>query len=241
MWRIPLQHRIGNGLVFSSAHMSEEEARELLFSRIEGDRLIEPRLVRFKPGSRPKVWVKNCIAIGLSSGFIEPLESTSIHLIMIAVTRLLQAFPHQGISGAVAERFNQQARREIEGIRDFIILHYHQNSRKDSDFWRHCREMDVPDTLKERIALFREAAHVFQDAHDLFRIDSWVQVMLGQGVEPSACHAAARIIPEAQLQDALGSLDANIARAVANMFTHEHWLGGYSEGRPSAQSDIHTG
>ncbi len=128
-WRIPLQHRVGNGLVYSSAHMSDDEARALLDRSIVGETLIEPRLIRFKAGYRPKVWVKNCIAIGLSTGFVEPLESTSIHLIMIAVTRLLQVFPHQGVSSAVAERFNAQAAREIEGIRDFIVLHYHLNER----------------------------------------------------------------------------------------------------------------
>src|SRR5205814_10356459 len=140
-WRIPLQHRMGNGLVYSSAHMSDEEARRLLDETIEDERLIEPRLIRFKAGCRRKVWVKNCIAIGLSSGFIEPLESTSIHLIMIAVTRLLQVFSLCGMSSAVAERLNTQANREIEGIRDFIVLHYHATERDDADFWRDCRAM----------------------------------------------------------------------------------------------------
>ena len=206
-WRIPLQHRVGNGLVYSSAHMSDDEARALLDRSIVGETLIEPRLIRFKAGYRPKVWVKNCIAIGLSTGFVEPLESTSIHLIMIAVTRLLQVFPHQGVSSAVAERFNAQAAREIEGIRDFIVLHYHLNERDDSDFWRDCREITVPDSLAERIALFRDAAHAFQDSHDLFRIDSWVQVMLGQRLTPLSYHPAAQIIPEAQLQAIIGGAE----------------------------------
>jgi tryptophan halogenase len=227
-WRIPLQHRVGNGLVYSSAHMSDDEARALLDQSIVGETLIEPRLIRFKAGYRPKVWVKNCIAIGLSSGFVEPLESTSIHLIMIAVTRLLQVFPHQGVSSAVAERFNAQAAREIEGIRDFIVLHYHLNERDDSDFWRDCREITVPDSLVERIALFRDAAHAFQDAHDLFRIDSWVQVMLGQRLTPLSYHPAARIIPEAQLSHSLEALNSNIARAVDTMSTHEDWLRGFA-------------
>jgi tryptophan halogenase len=227
-WRIPLQHRVGNGLVYSSAHMSDDEARALLDESVVGERLIEPRLIRFKAGYRPKVWVKNCIAIGLSSGFVEPLESTSIHLIMIAVTRLLQVFPHRGVSTAVAERFNTQAAREIEGIRDFIVLHYRLNERDDSDFWRDCREMTIPDSLAERIGLFGEAAHAFQDSHDLFRIDSWVQVMLGQRVLPSSYHPAAQLVPEAQLRDSLASLSSNIARAVDGMSTHEAWLSGFS-------------
>jgi tryptophan halogenase len=227
-WKIPLQHRVGNGLVYSSARMSDEEARRLLDDSISGEILIQPRLIRFKAGYRRKVWVKNCIAIGLSSGFVEPLESTSIHLIMIAVTRLLQAFPLGGVSSAVAERFNAQSSREIEGIRDFIVLHYHLTERNDSDFWRGCREMSIPDSLAERIALFRDAAHAYQDAHDLFRVDSWVQVMLGQRLSPRSHHPAAQLMPEAQLRDALASLTGNIARAVAAMPTHEAWLVGFA-------------
>jgi tryptophan halogenase len=227
-WKIPLQHRVGNGLVYSSARMSDEEARRLLDDSISGEILIQPRLIRFKAGYRRKVWVKNCIAIGLSSGFVEPLESTSIHLIMIAVTRLLQAFPLGGVSSAVAERFNAQSSREIEGIRDFIVLHYHLTERNDSDFWRGCREMSIPDSVAERIALFRDAAHAYQDAHDLFRVDSWVQVMLGQRLSPRSHHPAAQLMPEAQLRDALASLTGNIARAVAAMPTHEAWLVGFA-------------
>ena len=226
-WRIPLQHRVGNGLVYSSAHMSDEEARQLLEQAIEGKVLIDPRLIRFKAGNRSQVWIKNCIAIGLSSGFVEPLESTSIHLIMIAVSRLLQIFPFGGVSSSVAERFNLQSSREIEGIRDFIILHYRLNQR-EGKFWRDCRETEIPDSLAQRIALFAEAGHTFQDAHDLFRIDSWVQVMLGQGLMPRGYHPAARMMAEQQLKDALENLGGNIRRAVTNMPTHEAWLRGFS-------------
>lgn len=232
-WRIPLQHRVGNGLVYASAHMSDDEARRLLDARIEGDVLIEPRLIRFKAGRRRKCWVRNCIALGLSSGFVEPLESTSIHLIMIAVTRLLEVFPFGGVSEAVTDRFNVQADREIEGIRDFIILHYRLNQR-DDDFWRYCREMAIPDSLAERIALFEEAAHAFQDTHDLFRVDSWVQVMLGQRLVPRDYHAAARIMPEPKLAEALASLAANLGRAVECLPRHADALGGMSRSSAAA-------
>ena len=223
-WRIPLQHRVGNGLVYSSAHMSDERARQLLDENLEGDILIEPRLIRFKAGRRPKVWVKNCIALGLSSGFIEPLESTSIHLIMIAVTRLLQIFSSRGVSDAVADRFNEQANREIEGIRDFIVLHYHLNEREGSEFWRDCSNLDIPDTLKQRIALFQDAAHAYQDTHDLFRIDSWIQVMLGQRLKPISYHAATKLMPELQLKEALFTLKNNISKAVGSLPSHEDAL-----------------
>jgi len=226
-WQIPLQHRVGNGLVFASAFMDEDEARSLLASELEGEPLFEPRLIRFKAGRRRKSWVNNCIAIGLSSGFIEPLESTSIHLIMIAVTRLLQAFPFGGATPAARDRFNQQADREIIGIRDFIILHYHATERDDSDFWRHCRNMAIPDTLRERIELFREHAHAYQDSHDLFRVDSWVQVMLGQRQYPSSYNHVTRLMPERQLREALSSLQANIVRAVEGMPSHCEFLRRY--------------
>lgn len=227
-WRIPLQHRVGNGLVYSSSHMNDEEARDFLGQNIEGEVLIEPRLIRFKAGYRSQVWVKNCIAIGLSSGFVEPLESTSIHLIMIAITRLLQTFPFRGVSSPVVERFNIQSSREIEGIRDFIILHYRLNQR-EGDFWRDCREVELPQSLAHRIALFAEAAHGFQDAHDLFRVDSWVQVMLGQGLIPRSYHPAAQMMPNPQLKEAFKNLCDNIDRTVSALPKHDSWLQGFKE------------
>lgn len=224
-WMIPLQHRVGNGLVFASAFMEEEKARKTLAEGLEGEALFDPRLIRFKAGRRRKSWVNNCVAVGLSGGFIEPLESTSIHLIMIAVTRLLQNFPFDGISPALRDRFNVQADREIIGIRDFIILHYHATERDDSEFWRHCRNLEIPDSLAERIELFRSQAHAYQDSHDLFRVDSWVQVFLGQRISPTGHHLVARLMPEDRLQDALNTLRGNIDRAVQKMPAHGDFLG----------------
>jgi tryptophan halogenase len=226
-WRIPLQHRVGNGLVYSSAHLSDDEASARLLASIEGERLTEPRLIRFKPGRRRDVWVRNCIAFGLSSGFVEPLESTSIHLFMIGVTRLIQLFPFGGISPAVAKRYNDLAAGELERIRDFIILHYKATERDDSAFWRRCRDMAVPDSLAERIALFREGGVAFQASEDLFRVDSWVQVMLGQRIEPRRWHAMAAMMSAAQLGQALGDLRTNISGAVARLPRHEDFLESY--------------
>jgi tryptophan halogenase len=213
--------------------MTPDDAERLLRERVEGDVLIEPRLIRFRAGSRRKVWVRNCIGLGLSTGFIEPLESTSIHLIMIAVTRLLQMFPYAGIGDAAAERFNFLAERELEGIRDFIVLHYHATERDDSDFWRHCRTMAVPDSLAHRLALFREQAHVFQESHDLFTVDSWVTVMLGQGVIPANYHPAVRRMPEDKLRQSLDAMKSNIARAVDRMPSHQDWLQRYAATAPA--------
>ena len=225
-WRIPLQHRVGNGIVFASDSMSDDEAKAKLLNDIDGKALFDPRLIRYRTGRRLKVWNGNCVALGLSSGFIEPLESTSIHLVKIAITRLIQAFPFGGISEAAAERFNEHSRQEIENIRDFIILHYHLNQR-DEPFWQRCREMDVPDSLTQRIEAYRDGAQAYQDGIDLFRVDSWVQVLMGQGLEPQSYHALAKMMPAAELRDALAALKTNIDTAVGKLPSHEAFLQGY--------------
>jgi tryptophan halogenase len=226
-WQIPLQHRVGNGLIYSSAHLSDDEARARLLGAVEGDVLIEPRQIRYRTGRRLRVWEKNCIALSLASGFVEPLESTTLHLIMIGLTRLMQQFPSEGISDAVVERYNEQARHELEAVRDFIILHYHLNHR-DEPFWRERREMTIPDTLQARIALFEDAAQAYQSADDLFRVDSWVQVMLGQGLRPRTHHPMARIMPADQLARALGDIRTNVADAVARLPQHQVFLDRYA-------------
>ena len=228
-WQIPLQHRVGNGLVYCSRFMSDDEAQALLAERVEGPMLTEPRLIRFKAGSRKKEWHKNCVAIGLASGFVEPLESTSIHLIMIAVTRLMQLFPFGGVNEAVAERYNDVARREIEGIRDFIILHYYLNER-DEPFWQECRSLDIPASLAERIALFREGANAYQAADELFRTDSWVQVMLGQRLTPRSHHAMGQLMPPERLRTALAGAAEKVRQAVARLPAHQAFLDSVSAG-----------
>ncbi len=225
-WKIPLQHRVGNGLIYASAHLSDDEARTRLLDAVEGEVLIEPRKIRYRTGRRLRVWEKNCIALSLASGFVEPLESTTLHLIMIGLMRLMQQFPSDGISEAVVARYNDQARQELEAVRDFIILHYHLNQR-DEPFWRERREMTIPDSLKARIALFEEAALAYQDAGDLFRVDSWLQVMLGQGVTPRTHHPMARIMPPADLARALGDIKRNIDDGVARLPQHQAFLDRY--------------
>ena len=226
-WRIPLQHRVGNGLVFSSADMSDDAARSLLLDLIDGTPLFDPRLIRYRSGFRPP-WKGNCIALGLSGGFLEPLESTSIHLIMIGVTRLIQLFPFDGLAPALADRFNDQTRWEWEHVRDFLIMHYKLTDRDDSSFWRRCRDMPIPDSLAARIALFREAAMAHQGPDELFRIDSWVQVMMGQGIEPEGYHHIARTMPPEQLSEALGNLRQEIAARLAPMPSHQEFLRRYA-------------
>lgn len=227
-WCIPLQHRVGNGLVYASDHLSDDEAHGRLLAAVEGEPLTEPRLIRYRTGCRQQAWRGNCIALGLSAGFVEPLESTSIHLVMIGLTRLMQLFPFSGISDSVVRRFNDQSHAELERVRDFVILHYKLTERDDTGFWRQCRDMEIPDTLAERIALFRASAQAYQGADELFRVDSWVQVMLGQGLSPVHHHQMARIMGEARLREVLGRMRAGTADAVRKLPTHQQFLERYA-------------
>ncbi|KZE08494.1 MULTISPECIES: tryptophan halogenase family protein [Sphingomonas] len=225
-WQIPLQHRIGNGLVYSSRHLGDDAARDRLMASVEGQALIEPRLIRFRTGRRLAMWERNCVALSLSSGFVEPLESTSLHLVMIALTRLVQLLPFGHLGAAARNRFNDQARREIEAVRDFVLLHYHLNERPEP-FWRERKEIPPPDSLAERIALFAEGAHTYQSSDDLFRTGSWTQVMLGQRLTPAAWHPLARAMPPGELGTVLRGLQSNIAATVARLPTHQQFLDSY--------------
>ena len=185
-WRIPLQHRVGNGMVYSNRHVSDDEALATLMKNVQGEVLTQPRVIPFLPGQRETVWERNCVAIGLSSGFLEPLESTSIHLIQRGIIRLMQSFPNEGVRQVDIDEYNAKAAAEMEHIRDFIILHYKVTNRADSAFWNDCRTMDVPASLQHRIDLFRETGRVFRAGNELFAENSWIQVMLGQGITPAA-------------------------------------------------------
>ena len=226
-WRIPLQHRVGNGLVYCSRYMSDQEAIEKLKNDVEGRPITEPRVIKFRTGRRRKNWNKNCVALGLASGFLEPLESTSMHLIMMGVTRLMRLFPFSGIQQSIVDEYNEQANIELEKIRDFIILHYKVTNRDDSPFWQYCRNMDVPETLAKRIDIFRNEAHAFQKDGELFRVDSWTQVMLGQGIMPKSYHSFAKIMQEKDLQTFLTSLQTNIAQVLDSLPPHQDFLNKY--------------
>ena len=223
-WRIPLQHRTGNGLVYSSKHMSDEDAKILLLNNLDGKPLAEPRVIPFRTGRRRKQWHKNVIAIGLSSGFFEPLESTNIHLIQTAAIRLMKFFPHHGVQQEEVDEFNRQSKVEAEGIRDFIILHYKLNSRGDSDFWRTCQRMDVPESLTNKIELFKKTGKVFCNPNDLFTEIAWQQVMIGQGIIPEDYHPLADTLSKEQLTDLMASLTTLINRTVDKLPSHDDFL-----------------
>jgi tryptophan halogenase len=232
-WCIPLQHRVGNGLVYSSHFQSDDSAKAELVSSIDGKPLTTPRVLKFQTGRRRKVWNKNCIALGLASGFIEPLESTSIHLMMVGVTRLLHQFPFDGVKQSMIDQYNDIARLEMEKTRDFVVLHYHATQREDSAFWRHCRHMPIPDSLASRIDMFKESAYAYQGDSEIFRVDSWTQVLLGQRVQPSSYHHAARLLGEEELKKFLADYRASISQTVARMPIHQDFVNQYCRANDS--------
>lgn len=225
-WRIPLQHRNGNGHVFCSRYMSDDEATHILMSNLDTQPLAEPRVVKFTTGRRRKQWHKNVVAVGLSSGFLEPLESTSIHLIQSAITRLAQYFPHNGVQSAAVEEYNQQSETEYLQIRDFLILHYIANERRGMRFWDDIRELQVPESLTHKMALFEQTGKLDREGNDLFLESSWLQVLLGQGVEPKDHHPIANGMSKEQLIQMLESIQKVKQEPIAKLPTHDDYING---------------
>jgi tryptophan 7-halogenase len=223
-WRIPLQHRMGNGHVFSNDFISETEAADTLVNRLDGKALAEPRMLKFVTGKRKKLWNKNVVAVGLSSGFMEPLESTSIHLIQNTIARLTTFFPYQGFDAADIDEFNRQSDFEFEKIRDFLILHYKATERTDSEFWNYCRTMPIPDSLQQKIDLFASNGRVFRDGMELFSEISWVEVFIGQRITPHGYHPLVDTISEERVVEFLANVRSTIQRCVDAMPTHAHYV-----------------
>ena len=226
-WRIPLQHRTGNGHVYSSGFTSDADAADTLLAGLDTPALGDPRPIRFTTGRRETFWSHNCAAIGLSSGFLEPLESTSIHLIQSHVSRLIQLFPRSANADAERAEYNHRCAAEVEQVRDFLILHYHRTDREDSEFWRYCKHMAVPDTLTQKLALFAASGRVGRDVDDLFRDASWVQVMLGQGIMPAGYDPMADQLSADQLTEFLDNVRRLIERAAQSLPTHEDYIAGH--------------
>ncbi|RQO62075.1 tryptophan halogenase [Paucibacter sp. KBW04] len=234
-WRIPLQHRIGNGHVFSSQSISEDEAAATLLANLDGKPLAEPRLIKFRTGMRRKSWHKNVVAIGLSSGFLEPLESTSIHLIQAAIQRLIDFFPDRGFNPVDVEEFNRQNRFDYESVRDFIILHYHLNQRQDSDFWKACTSMEVPESLRQKMALYRAHGRIVRFNNELFSEVAWLQVMQGQNLRPEAHHPLADLMPEQEVFDYLEGVRGVIGKCVDVMPDHAAYIKKFCAAKPPAK------
>jgi len=219
-WRIPLQHRTGNGYVYSSRHVSDDEAAATLLSGLDGEALAEPRQLCFSTGRREAFWVKNCVALGLASGFMEPLESTSIHLVQAGIARLLEMLPTRRFEPADIRRYNRLMTAEFESIRDFLILHFHATERDDTPYWRGLAAMSVPDTLQERMRIYAETGRIFREADDLFTKTSWLAVMEGQGLRARSYDPLALAMPLAEAQARMARIATVTKAAVGHMPAH---------------------
>ncbi|PNS08731.1 tryptophan halogenase family protein [Solilutibacter silvestris] len=232
-WRIPTQQRIGNGYVYSSNHISDDEAAATLLATLDGPALADPRPLRFTPGRRKEFWRRNVVAVGLAGGFMEPLESTAIYLAQSGVQRLLALFPDRDCDPLLSGRFNRESAFEHERVRDFLALHYNATERNDTPFWDHCRTMAIPDSLRETIAQFRIDGRYFRNGEDFFALPSWVQVMLGQRIIPGGYHPIVDKLPEERLEQFVDRARQEVARAVNAMPSHQAFINHYCKTIPA--------
>jgi tryptophan halogenase len=226
-WRIPLQHRIGNGHVYCSGFMNQDQATAILLNNLDGRQLAEPRHIAYVSGRRKKVWNRNCVAIGLAAGFFEPIESTNIHLVQTGILRLLTMFPNAGFDQADIDEANAQAQNEYERIRDFIILHYKATERDDSPFWNYCRNMEIPDTLQHKLDLYRSNGRLTHADKDLFGDVSWLQVMHGQRIRANGHHPFADVRPASEVAEFLGDVEKVVQKCVDFMPSHADFIRKY--------------
>lgn len=230
-WEIPLQHRTGNGYVYASRYINDDLAKNTLLNHVSGELVNEPRTIRFKPGMRKKMWNKNCVAMGLASGFIEPLESTSIHLIQAAIVKLISMFPAGDFSEYDQNQYNQMMADDYLCTRDFIILHYKATERTDTAFWRYCKAMDIPDSLNNRLELYRRNGRIFLKPHDIFKEESWVSVLQGQGIVPADYHPLADALSGPALDQYMKRISSGISQSISTMPLHADFIAKYLLGR----------
>ena len=231
-WRIPLQHRTGNGYVYASHFLSDAAAQESLLADIQGKVLAEPKQLRFTAGRRRHMWKNNCVAMGLAGGFLEPLESTSIHLVQSAISKFIALFPTKGDNRAEARKFNQQLDEEYYGIRDFIIAHYKLTRREDSEFWRYCKNMSVPQSLQEKVELYQSSSRLYRDQGDLFGEISWLAVLHGQGIKAKGFNPIANSVALPELSQRLLHIQKVIAHCVDRIPSHAEFIAKHCQADP---------
>ncbi|WP_426370453.1 tryptophan halogenase family protein [Pseudocolwellia sp. HL-MZ7] len=227
-WRIPTQHRTGNGHIYSTDFMDDQQASDVLMQGLDAPALSDPRTLRFTTGCRDKFWHKNCVAIGLASGFLEPLESTSIFLIQQGISRFISLYPSLTPAAKVVEEYNRLMTREFHQVRDFIILHYKATQRTDSEFWRYCKNMSIPDSLQHKMELFQCAGRVFRDDHELFSTSSWVAVMMGQNIYPETAEPMLLGVPIQNIEKSLQSMQRAMQQTSLKMPTHAEFIKNYA-------------
>jgi len=223
-WRIPLQHRVGNGHVYSSKYMSDAEAKDVFLKNITGDLLTEPKVIKFKTGYRKQSWKYNCLAIGLSSGFVEPLESTGLHLIQSAIEKLLNMFPNMDFHQEDIDEYNRQSSYKFECIRDFLILHYCTTNRDDSEFWNYCRTMNVPSTVSEKMNLYKKNGRIFRLHDNMYDVTSWFQVMNGQGLQPKSYDPLVDLFDDDELTNKMNNVVDVVRKSADYMPAHQTYI-----------------
>ncbi len=233
-WRIPLQTRMGSGNVFNSQCMTTQQAMDKLLSTLDGKVLIDPKEIKFTTGRRQVFWQHNCVAIGLAAGFLEPLESTSLHLTQRGIMRLVSLFPDKACSQVNVDEYNRQTIAEYEHIRDFIILHYHATGRDDSDYWNYCRQMAIPDSLQQRLELFKLHGHLRIDEKDLFKQDSWIAVLLGQNIFPATTAPILQFKQQIDVPRSLAAMHKTLVDTAQQITGHEQYLSKHCRYRPLA-------
>jgi tryptophan halogenase len=223
-WRIPLQHRVGNGYVYSSEHLGDDEAAATLLANLDGPARAAPRFLRFVAGRRRSFWNKNCVALGLASGFLEPLESTSIHLVQSGIAHLMTLFPDRSFSQAEVDRYNRVMTWEYERIRDFIVLHYKATERNDSPFWDYCRTMAIPEFLQEKFDIFLDRGRIFRENDELFNDTSWFAVMVGQNLRPRGHDPLVDVLSDDELRSRMAHIKETIMKSAQVMPSHREFI-----------------
>ena len=235
LWNIPLQHRTGNGYVYCDKYITDEEAKKTLLASVQGEVLTEVKVIPFTTGIRKKLWIKNCLSLGLAQGFIEPLESTAIHLVSKSIAHFIRMFPTKDCNHALIDQFNQNVRSDYEEIRDFLVLHYCKTSRTDSEFWRWCKTMEIPKSLEQKLFYFKASGGLNLKDEELFRPTSWYAVLEGLGVRPDNYNPTLDTWNSDKLKAILAEGQKGLIKITQQQPSHDEFINEYCKAKESLQ------